>query len=445
MPRPIVAIVGRPNVGKSTLFNRIIGERVAIVQDTPGITRDRVYGHTTWRGRDFTVIDTGGLGMGADDPFGQHIQAQAEIAMDEADVILFLTDARDGLTGGDEAVAEVFRKWNRPILLVNNKADNDRLDAETHEFYRLGLGEPIPISSHSGRGVGDLMDEIVDRLPPKEEEPDEEDDRVKVAIIGRPNVGKSSLLNAILGEERVIVSPVAGTTRDAIDVPFSFGGFEYTLIDTAGIRRAGKIQGSVEFYTVLRAQRALERADVAVIVVDAEASLLDGDKRVAGMANDAGKASVVFVNKWDIIKGMSPREFSQIVRDQLPFMSYVPIVTGSAVEGRGMDDLLNECQSVANNHALRIATPELNRVIHEALERRPYSSRGKEFKVYFATQVAVKPPTFVLFCNNPKIPHETYLRYVENQLRAAFGFAGTPIRILLRKRVQDPNTALLRD
>jgi len=437
MAKPIVAIVGRPNVGKSTLFNRLMGERVSIVEDTPGITRDRVYGHSDWRGREFTIIDTGGLGMEQDDPFGRDIQAQAEIAMEEADLILLLVDAREGLTAGDEHVAEFFRRSQRPIILVANKADNARVESETHEFYRLGLGDVETISSHSGRGVGDLLDRVVERLPPDVGEEEEDEDRIKVAIVGRPNVGKSSLLNALLGEERVIVSPMAGTTRDAVDVPFEFGEHSFTLIDTAGIRRAGKIQGSVEFYTVLRAQRALERADVAVLVVDAAAGLLDGDKRVGGMADEAGKGCVVFVNKWDAIRGMSPREFGLIVRNEMPFMGYVPIVVGSAEEGRGLEDLLNECAAVADNHALRIPTPELNRVIHEAVDRRPYTSRGRDFKIYYATQVAVKPPTFVLFVNDPKIAHETYVRSLENQLRQGFGFSGTPVKLLPRKRVQE--------
>lgn len=436
MAKPIVAIVGRPNVGKSTLFNRLVGERVAIVQDTPGITRDRVYGHTQWNGREFSIVDTGGLGMASEDQFGKHIQAQAEVAIEEADMILFLVDARDGLTAGDEEVARVFRTSGRPILLVANKADNVRREADAHEFYRLGLGEIFSTSSHSGRGVADLLDEVVKHLPPKEEEP-EEDDRVKVSIVGRPNVGKSSLLNAILGEERVIVSPVAGTTRDAIDVPFEFGDQPFTLIDTAGIRRAGKVQGSVEFYTVLRAERAIERADVGVLVVDAHMGLVDGDKRVGGLIDDAGKGCVIFVNKWDLIKGMTPREFGTQVRTEMPFLKWAPIVVGSAETGKSMKELLEACAEVANNHALRIPTHELNRVIREASDRRPYSSGGREFKIYYATQVSVKPPGIVLFVNNPKIVHETYMRYLENQLREAFGFSGTPIRLMLRDRTRE--------
>jgi GTPase len=436
MAKPIVAIVGRPNVGKSTLFNRLVGERVAIVEDKPGITRDRVYGQADWNGREFSVVDTGGLGLGEEDPFGQHIQMQAEVAIHEADLILFLVDAEQGLTAGDEEVGEFFRASGRPIILVANKADNPRREAEVHEFYRLGLGEVYAISSHSGRGVGDLLDDVVKRLP--ETAPEEEDDDViKIAVVGRPNVGKSSLLNAILGEERVIVSPVAGTTRDAIDVPFQFRNQQYMLIDTAGIRRAGKIQGSIEYYTVLRAERALERADLAVVVVDAAMGIVDGDKRVAGMADEGGKGCVFFVNKWDLVTGLTPREFGQQIRDQMPFIRYAPIVVGSAEKGKGMEDLLDTCKDAANNHSMRISTPDLNRVVREAIDRRPYSSGGREFRIYYATQVRVKPPTIVLFVNNPKIAHETYVRYLENQIRAEFGFVGTPLRILLRKRARE--------
>lgn len=440
MPRPIVAIVGRPNVGKSTLFNRLVGERRAIVEDTPGITRDRVYGEADWNGREFIVVDTGGLGMSGEDPFGRDIQQQAEIAIEEAALILFLVDARAGLTAGDEQVAEVFRAAGRPLLLVANKADNARVEANSQEFYSLGLGEVHCISAHSGRGVADLLDEVVMRLPEAPPEP-EEDERTRVAIVGRPNVGKSSLVNALLGEERVIVSPLAGTTRDAVDIPFEFGGHPFTLIDTAGIRRAGKVQGSVEFYTVLRAQGAVERCDVGVVVIDASAGVADGDKRVAGLVRDAGKALVLFVNKWDLVSGMSPREFGTQVRDELPYAAWAPIVVGSAEQRRGLEELLGACMDAANSHALRISTPELNRVIHEAVDRRPYSSRGRELKVYYAAQVRVKPPTFVLFVNQPRIAHETYVRYLENQLRAAFGFVGTPVRIILRERGAEPDGA----
>lgn len=436
MPRPVVAIVGRPNVGKSTLFNRFIGEQAAIVEDAPGITRDRMHGEAEWCGRPFRVIDTGGLGMGADDPYGEHIQQQAEIAIDEADLVLLVVDGRDGLSPADEQVAEYFRRLGRPILLAVNKADNQKLEQSAPEFYALGLGDPHPISAHSGRGVGDLLDQIV-RLLPEDMPPDELDETIRVAIIGRPNVGKSSLLNAILGEDRVIVSPLAGTTRDAIDVPFNFGEHEFTLIDTAGIRRAGKYQGSVEFYTVLRAERAIERCDVAVTVIDAAEGLADGDKRVAGMAVEAGRAIVLFINKWDLMSGITPREFGKNLRVEAPFLSYAPLVVGSAEQGKGLEELLETCADAAAAHALRVSTGDLNRVIREAIDRRPYSRRGQELKIYYATQILVKPPTFVLFCNNPKLAHLSYQRYLENQLRAAFGFTGTPIRIWLRKRGEE--------
>jgi GTP-binding protein len=425
--------VGRPNVGKSTLFNRLIGERKAIVEDTPGITRDRVYGVCDWGGREFTVVDTGGLGMRADDAYGAAVEDQAELAMEEADLILFLVDARDGLTAADLDVAEAFRRAGRPVLLVGNKADNERRELETHEFAQLGLGEVYPASAQGGRGVADLLDEIVQQLPSAEEQAEDED-RVRVAIVGRPNVGKSSLLNAILGTPRAIVSPEAGTTRDALDVPFEFGEHRFTLVDTAGIRRPGKVQGSIEYYMVLRAERAIERAEVAILVIDAASGVMDGDKRVGGLSRDAGKGCVIFVNKWDLVKGRTPREFAKSIRSELPFLEYAPVVFGSALEKRGVAELLDTCAEVANNHAHRVPTGELNRVVHEAVERRPYTRRGRDFKVYYATMAAVKPPTIVLFVNDPKLVHISYLRYLENQLRAAFGFQGTPVRLFTRAR-----------
>jgi GTP-binding protein len=442
MPRPVIAIVGRPNVGKSTLFNRLIGERKAIVEDTPGITRDRVYGQADWRGRELLIVDTGGLGMGAEDPYGLIIQDQAEMAMEEADLILFLVDVREGLTAADLDLADLFRRAGRPLLLVANKADNVKREADTHEFLSLGLGEVHEISAHSGRGVADLLDEVVEQLPPAEPEPEDED-RIRVAIVGRPNVGKSLLLNAILGQPRVLVSPVAGTTRDAIDVPFEFGEHRFTLVDTAGIRRPGKVQQSVEYYTVLRAERAIERADAAVLVVDAAYGVADGDKRVGGLARDAGRACVIFVNKWDLVEGRTPREFGKIVRAEMPFLDYAPIVVGSAELRQGMEELLDTCADVANNHALRVPTGELNRVIHEAVERRPYTRRGRQFKVFYATMPSVKPPTVLLFVNDPRAVHLSYLRYLENQLRAAFGFEGTPIRLITRQRTQEAAEAAM--
>jgi len=432
MPKPIVAIVGRPNVGKSTLLNRLIGARDAVVEETPGITRDRVYGEVEWRGRAFDVVDTGGLGMAEDDPFGADIQQQAELAIEEADLVLLLVDARDGLLPLDEELAELFRRAHRPLLLVANKADNDRREASTPEFLALGLGDVHAVSAHSGRGVGDLLDAVVDRLPPATEEPEEED-RIRIAIVGRPNVGKSSLLNALLDDERVIVSPVAGTTRDAVDVPFEFGEHRFRLIDTAGIRRPGKVQ-SIEYYCVLRAQRAIERSDIGILVVDAHYGMVHGDSRVGGLLDDAGRGSVIFVNKWDLVSGRTPSEFGQSVRATAPFLDYATIVVGSATRRRGLKELLEACVDAANNHALRLPTAEINQCLREAVERRPYSRRGRELKLYYATQVSVKPPTFVLFVNDPEVAHRSYVRYLSNQLRARYGLQGTPIRLRIRKR-----------
>jgi GTP-binding protein len=436
MPKPIVAIVGRPNVGKSSLFNRLVGERVAIVEDTPGITRDRVYGESDWNGREFDVVDTGGLGLTSDDPFEAGIREQAEIAIEEADVILFVVDAIEGLSPIDDDVAELLRRASKPVMVLANKADNQRREMDTPEFYQLGLGEVFPVAAHHGRGVGDMLDALVKMLPPEEPE-EEETDRIRVSIIGRPNVGKSSLLNAIMGERRAIVSNIPGTTRDAVDVPFDAGDHRFLLVDTAGIRRAGKIQGSVEYYMVLRAQRAIERSDVSILVIDAEAGLLDGDKRVGGMTRDMGRGCVIFVNKWDLLKGVPMRAFAEEVERQMPFLGYAPIAFGSALEETGIGPLLDTVATVAGNHALRVPTGELNRVLREATERRPYTSRGRDLKLYYATMVAVKPPTIVLFVNDPKLVHLSYSRYLENQLRAAFGFLGTPIRLLVRKRGED--------
>jgi GTPase len=436
MAKPIVAIVGRPNVGKSSLFNRLVGERVAIVQNTPGITRDRVYGDSDWNGREFVVIDTGGLGMHEDDPFEKGIREQAEMAIEEADVILFVVDSIEGLSPIDMELAEMLRRADKPVLVLANKADNERRELDTPEFYQLGLGDVFPVAAHHGRGVGDMLDELVALLPP--EEPEEEDsDRIRVSIVGRPNVGKSSLLNAILGQPRALVSDIPGTTRDPVDVPFDAEDRQFVLVDTAGIRRPGKVQGSVEFYMVLRAKRAIERSDVAILVIDASAGILDGDKRVGGMARDAGRGCVIFVNKWDLVKGGSMRQFAAEIERLMPFLGYAPIAFGSALTAKGLGPLLETVATVADNHALRISTGELNRVLHEAMERRPYTRRGRELKLYYATVVGVKPPTIVLFVNEPKLMHLSYARYLENQLRLAFGFLGTPIRLITRERGEE--------
>lgn len=442
---PLVAIVGRPNVGKSTLFNRLAGRRIAIVEDTPGITRDRLYANGDWRGREYTLIDTGGIQMFDPDPLKAQVRTQAEIAMDEADVIVFVVDTTVGLTADDHELANALRRATKPLVVLANKVDNgDQEYRNVPEVYALGFPEVLPVSALSGRGVADALDVIVGHFPPPPPVPDEEieDDRVKIAIIGRPNVGKSSLLNAILGEERAIVSPVAGTTRDALDTTFEFNGREVVLIDTAGIRRAGKIQGSVEYYTVLRALRAIERADVVMLVLDSIDGLTDGDKRVGGYAHEAGRAGIIVVNKWDegrkdVLEeapGKNPMQiFSQELRDQLPFLSYAPLAFTSAVTGKGVAAAVDAALDAAENHAMRIPTGELNRLLRDAGDARPYSEKGRALKIYYATMPSVKPPTIVLFVNDPELMHFSYKRYLENRIRESYSFEGTPLRIEVRK------------
>lgn len=448
--KPLVAIVGRPNVGKSTLFNRLAGRRIAIVEDTPGITRDRLYADGDWNGREYTLIDTGGIQMGETDPLRAQIRAQAEIAMSEADVIVFVVDGREGITAADEELADELRRLSRqagkqgakPVVVVVNKTDNQDLEnRNVPDFYTLGFPEIFPISALGGRSVADALDAIVAHFPPPAPV-DEEDERIKIAIIGRPNVGKSSLLNAILGEERTIVSPVAGTTRDAIDTTFTFEGHEIVLIDTAGIRRAGKVQGSVEYYTVLRALRAIERADVVLLVIDSIDGITDGDKRVGGYAHEAGRASVIVVNKWDIGReevleeapAQNPMKiFTDEVRDALPFMTYAPVAFTSAVTGKGVAAAVDAAIDAANAHAMRIPTGELNRLFRDAVDRRPYSEKGRSLKIYYATMPSVKPPTIVLFVNDPDLVHFSYRRYLENRIRETYALEGTPLRIEARK------------
>jgi|YelNatPaOPRAMG01_1025707.scaffolds.fasta_scaffold22982_4 GTP-binding protein len=434
MERPIVAIVGRPNVGKSTLFNRIVGRRIAIVEDTPGITRDRLYAEAEWKGRQFVVTDTGGILFNEEDPISMRVAQQAQLAVEEADVILFMTDAAEGVTPTDEMIANELRKTNVPVLLVANKADNEAREQESADFYKLGLGKVYPVSSVHGRGVAELLDDMLKAMPAEGEIDEYPEEAVKLAIVGRPNVGKSSLLNAILGEERVIVSEKPGTTRDAIDTRFTRGDQEIVLIDTAGIRRAGKIQGSVEYYTVLRAIRALERSDVAFLVTDAEQGLTDGDKRVGGYIHQAGRGCVVVVNKWDLKKGRSTyRQFADEIRRDMPFLDYAPIVFTSAKERWGITDAVNTAIEAAENHALRIPTGELNRLIQDAVDEKPLSRKGRMLKIKYATMPSVKPPTIVLFVNDPDLLHFSYVRYIENQIRKTYGYEGTPIRIVPRK------------
>ncbi len=446
MPKPIVAIVGRPNVGKSTLFNRLTGKRIAIVEDTPGITRDRLYAEGEWNGRNYTLIDTGGISMDEDDPMQAQVRIQAEIAMEEADVILMLCDAAQGITPNDTELADELRGVvDVPLFVVVNKSDNPNRDQDAMEFYSLGLGDIYPVSAISSRGVGDLLDAVVAAFPPEGEE-DNTDETVRIALVGRPNVGKSSMVNAILGEERTIVSPIAGTTRDAIDTYFEFEGKRLLLIDTAGIRRSGKIQGTVEYYSVLRAQRAIERCDVAITVIDSIAGLLDGDKRVLGMAHEAGKASVICVNKWDegrkgVLEetpGKNPmRILTDKLRDELPFCSYAPVAFCSALKGTGIGAFLETAIHAAENHSMRIPTGELNRLIRDAVDSRPYNTKGRSLKVKYATMASVQPPTIVLFVNDTELMHFSYQRYLENQLRKTYRLEGTPIKIICRKASKD--------
>src|SRR5213080_3828612 len=463
--KPLVAVVGRPNVGKSTFFNRMIGERVAVVEDIPGTTRDRIYGDTDWNGREFTLIDTGGLEFGSI-PVGQvgltgqpgdlmeHVQAQAELAIEEADVIIFMVDARSGITAADEEVAEQLRRTHKPVILAANKADSATRRQDAVEFYTLGLGEPITISSLQGTGTGDLLDLIVEALPPEDEEAEnvEDEDVVRVAIIGRPNVGKSSLLNAVLGFERAIVSEVPGTTRDAIDTEIEFKDRKLILIDTAGIRRRGKVGPGVEKFSVLRSTRAIERSDVAMLLIDASEGLDAQDTNIAGEIQDQAKGVVVVVNKWDLAQAQrraeregnfphpdeeieSAEAYRRIIAEGLKFIPYAPIVFASAKTGYHVKGLLETVLNVADMRYLRVPTSRLNELVQEAVRRHnPPVTNNKALKIYYVTQTRVNPPTFVFFVNDPQAVHFSYERYLENRLREAFGFKGTAIRLFFRPR-----------
>ena len=432
-----MAIVGSPNVGKSTLFNRIAGSRIAIVEDRPGITRDRIYAAADWRARSFRVIDTGGLEMGHIDEIRDRIRAQVELAIDEAQVIVFVVDGTVGSTGADEEVADLLRRSGKPVVIAVNKLDNPGRLALAADFYGFGFADTIAISAEHGIGIGDLLDAVYDNFPAPEDAPDDEDESIKVAVIGRPNVGKSSLINTLLGEDRVLVSAQAGTTRDAVDTPLVLGDQSFLLIDTAGMRKRGKVYEATEKYSVLRALRAIERCDVAVLVMDGEAGIIEQDKRVVGYALDAGKAIVIAVNKWDAVEkdGKTAQEFEQRIRSHFPFMPWAPIVFVSAKTGRRVSRVLEIAAEAADNHAQRIATSTVNTVIQEAIAIvPPPTDKGRRLKILYATQVAVKPPTFAIFVNNPEMMHFSYERYLENQLRESFGFLGTPIRLLIRAR-----------
>jgi GTP-binding protein len=436
MARPIVAIVGRPNVGKSTIFNRIVGERMAIVEDKPGITRDRLYGTGEWNDTPFSIIDTGGIEVYGEDEIVKSIKVQAELAIEEADVIVFMVDVKSGLTPADAEVGEMLFRSNKPVILAVNKVDNqDRMD-DTYEFYSLGFGTPVAISGSHGLGIGDLLDEIVAKLPTLEED-DFPEDTVRVALIGRPNVGKSSLVNALLGEERVIVSDVAGTTRDAIDTPFEMDGQSFVLIDTAGMRKRGKVYETTEKYSVMRAMKAIERADVVLVVINGEEGIIEQDKHVAGYAHDLGKAAIFVVNKWDVVEkdDKTLHQFSQKIRDHFLFMSYAPILFVSALTKQRVHKILPLVTNVAEQHALRVQTHVLNDVVTDAVAiNAPPTDKGRRLKINYATQVAVKPPTFIVFVNDPELMHFSYERYLDNKIRAAFGFEGTPVRIFTRRK-----------
>lgn len=434
MRKGIVAIVGRANVGKSTIFNRIVGQRISIVEDTPGVTRDRIYGDASWLTRDFKIIDTGGIEL-ENASFTEQIKMQAEIAIEEADIILFVVNGREGVTKEDLFVARLLQKSRKPIVLAVNKIDDQKFKDNIYDFYSLGIGDPIAVSGSHGIGIGDVLDEIIHQLPAVEET--QEDDVIRFSIIGRPNVGKSSLTNAILGEERVIVSDIEGTTRDAIDTPFEKDGQKYCVVDTAGMRKKGKIYENVEKYSVLRALSAVEKSDVVLMVIDGNQGIIEQDKHVAGYAHEAGKAVILVVNKWDLIEKDSKtmKKMESQIREQFKYLDYAPIIFVSAKDKKRVHLLLPMIQEVYANSQKRVATSVLNDVLIDAQTMNPTTTfNGGRLKIYYANQVSVCPPTFVLFTNDPQYLHFSYKRYLENRLRDAFGFEGTPIHILCRKR-----------
>ena len=437
MAKPIVAIVGRPNVGKSMLFNKLIGKRVSIVEDTPGVTRDRIYGETDWNGRKFTLIDTGGIEPRTDSEILSFMRKQAEIAVSHADVIVFLTDIKTGLTASDQEVASMLLRSGKPIVLAVNKMDSvGAVDPDYYEFYNLGLGDPIAVSAVHGHGTGDLLDECVKYFPPEGEE-EEDDDRIQVAIIGKPNVGKSSLTNKILGQQRTIVSDVAGTTRDAIDSYFENETGKYVFIDTAGMRKKAKVDEAIERYSVLRAQMAIERSDVCLILIDATEGVTEQDTKVAGLAHEAGKACIIVVNKWDLVEkdGKTMDRMREDVRRDLSYMAYAPILFISAATGQRVDRLFELIQYVNNQASTRITTGMLNSVLADAQTRvQPPTDKGRRLKIYYMTQVGIKPPHFVIFCNDARLFHFSYQRYIENCIRNTFGLEGTPIKITIRQK-----------
>ena len=435
MSKPVIAIVGRPNVGKSMLFNKIIGQRLSIVEDTPGVTRDRIYGESDWNGRKFTLIDTGGIEPRTDNQILAFMREQAEIAIDHADVIVFLTDVKTGITASDQEVANMLLRSGKPIVLAVNKVDQG-MSPDIYEFYNLGLGDPIAVSAVHGHGTGDLLDECIKYFPPEEEE-EEEDDAIQVAIIGKPNVGKSSLTNKILGQQRTIVSNVAGTTRDAIDSRFENEKGKYVFIDTAGMRKKSRVEEAIEKYSVLRAQMAIDRCDVCLILIDATEGVTEQDTKVAGLAHEAGKASIIVVNKWDLVEkdGKTMDKMRQEIYRDLSYMTYAPILFISALTGQRVDRLFELINYVNDQSATRITTGMLNNVLEDAQTRvQPPTDKGRRLKIYYVTQAGIKPPHFVFFCNDARLFHFSYQRYLENQLRNTFGLEGTPIKITIRQK-----------
>ncbi len=435
MAKPVVAIVGRPNVGKSTIFNRIAGERISIVEDVPGVTRDRIYSSGEWLNYQFNLIDTGGIDIG-DEPFLSQIRHQAEIAIDEADVIIFLTNVREGVTAADEEVAKILYRSNKPVVLAVNKVDNPEMRANIYDFYSLGFGEPFPISGSHGLGLGDLLDEVAKYFKNLGTE-DYDDSTIKFSLIGRPNVGKSSLVNAILGEERVIVSDIAGTTRDAIDTVYKYEGQEFVIIDTAGMRKKGKVYETTEKYSVLRALKAIDRSDVILVVLNGEEGIIEQDKHIAGYAHEAGKSVVIVVNKWDAVEKdeRTMKEFEENIRDHFKFLDYAPIVFLSAITKKRIHTLMPKIILASENHSRRVQTNVLNDVVMDAVAMNPTPThKGKRLKIFYTAQVAVKPPTFVVFVNDPELMHFSYERFLENRIRDAFEFEGTPIKIFARER-----------
>ena len=437
MSKPVVAIVGRPNVGKSTLFNVLAGEMISIVKDTPGVTRDRIYADVSWLDRDFTLIDTGGIEPDSSDIILSQMREQAQIAIDTADVIIFITDVRQGLVDADSKVADMLRRAKKPVILAVNKVDNfDKFMPDVYEFYNLGIGDPNPVSASSRLGIGDLLDAVVAYFPEKDKE-EEEDERPRVAIVGKPNVGKSSIINKLLGENRVIVSDIAGTTRDAIDTEIVHNGKEYVFIDTAGLRRKSKIKEELERYSIIRTVTAVERADVVLMVIDAVEGVTEQDAKIAGIAHERGKGIIIVVNKWDAIEknDRTMREYEGKIRNVLSYMPYAEIMYISAKTGQRIQKLFDMIDMVIENQSLRIATGVLNEIMTEAVAmQQPPSDKGKRLKLYYITQVSVKPPTFVIFVNSKELMHFSYTRYLENKVREAFGFKGTSLKFIIRER-----------